>query len=176
MPCNQVHARLFLAFRNGERVVETLAQEAVRLGGDAADDKDRALIVAQNVQSALRADVSGLFHGRRFLSGQRVQLFQALLVHVPVAFYGHNAAASGLQVHVVGAGRAAQGTVVEDDISLHVPCHAAHGAEVAVYALWGMASGGDGEVLRQDGEGVYQNLVVFFHHQCVLLLGTVLVA
>ena len=39
-----------------------------------------------------------------------------------------------------------------------------------------MASGGDGEVLRQDGEGVYQNLVVLFHHQGVLLLGTVLVA
>ena len=77
---------------------------------------------------------------------------------------------------MVGARGAAHRPVVEYDVAVHVPGHAAHGVEVAVDALRCVSACRDGKVFRQNGEGVYQNLIMLLHHQRMLLLGAVQVA
>ena len=77
---------------------------------------------------------------------------------------------------MVGARCAAYGAVVEDDVAGHGPCELAHGAEVAVDRLRGVAPCGYGEVLWQYGEGVDEQLVVFQGRELVLLRRSVVVA
>ena len=70
----------------------------------------------------------------------------------------------------------AQRSVVEDQVFGHIPGHLPKCAEAAVDALGTMPTHRYGEVLRQDGVGVDEYLVVLLRHELVLLFRTVIVA
>ena len=65
------------------------------------------------------------------------------------------------------------GTVVEDQQLLMLPGKAVHGAGTVGEALPLMPTGGDGEMLRQDGVGVDERDEVLTQRQPALLLRSV---
>ena len=71
-PTDEVHARFRLAFVDGQRTVETLAEQAVSLFGQRTDDKDRAYVSCQQEESAALTGVACVLHLLGFIAGERV--------------------------------------------------------------------------------------------------------
>ena len=77
---------------------------------------------------------------------------------------------------MVRSRRAATGTVIEKEEVGHRPSQAVHLAQEEGELLQLVAARGDSQVVRQDGEGIHQHLVLPIQRQGYLLGGAVAVA
>ena len=175
-PTNNVQTRFRFVANYRQSLIDTLAEQTVAFGWHAANHEDWASVTLQQIESATTAHIACLFHRSRLLARQGIELAEALLVHRPIAFQRHNSPASGLQMHMVRARSPAKRTVVEDDVFGHIPSHLPEGSETAIDALRRVSAHRNGEVLRQDGIRVDENLIMLLRHEFVLLLGAIVVA
>ena len=175
-PSEEVHIGFALSLGYGKDIEQLAKNNAFLVLAVTHKHEGGTGIAMQTIDTYGLRNESVLLEFGLLLPSQGIDFLQSVLVEFPIALQGNYTPVACLQMGMVGSGCAATRSVVEEEEVGHRPGQAVHLAEEERELLQLMAARGDGQMVRQDGEGIHQHLVLSIEGQGYLLGWAVAVA